>query len=144
MDWSATGSPVHGIFQARVLEWVAVAFSILYRVHLSIFTSIFMSIEPISIESIYIYRIYIHIYQIYQSIPPSLPPSLVHFPKRSSEYHRRKSVMGFEDSHVYWLITVKIATRSNWNSNLGCLSPKSAPLSTVYHASIVEYVCYVR
>ena len=29
MDWSLPGSSVHGIFQARVLEWVAIAFSIL-------------------------------------------------------------------------------------------------------------------
>ena len=28
MDWSLPGSSVHGIFQARVLEWVAIAFSI--------------------------------------------------------------------------------------------------------------------
>ena len=27
MDCSPPGSPVHGIFQARVLEWVAIAFS---------------------------------------------------------------------------------------------------------------------
>ena len=27
MDCSLPGSPVHGIFQARVLEWVAIAFS---------------------------------------------------------------------------------------------------------------------
>ena len=27
MDCSLTGSPVNGIFQARVLEWVAIAFS---------------------------------------------------------------------------------------------------------------------
>ena len=27
MDWSLPGSSVHGIFQARVLEWVASAFS---------------------------------------------------------------------------------------------------------------------
>ena len=27
MDYSLPGSPVHGIFQARVLEWVAIAFS---------------------------------------------------------------------------------------------------------------------
>ena len=26
MDCSLPGSPVHGIFQARVLEWVAIAF----------------------------------------------------------------------------------------------------------------------
>ena len=28
MDCSLSGSSVHGIFQARVLEWVAIAFSI--------------------------------------------------------------------------------------------------------------------
>ena len=27
MDWSLPGSSVHGIFQARILEWVAIAFS---------------------------------------------------------------------------------------------------------------------
>ena len=27
MDWSLPGSFVHGIFQARVLEWGAIAFS---------------------------------------------------------------------------------------------------------------------
>ena len=27
MDCSPTGSSVHGIFQARLLEWVAIAFS---------------------------------------------------------------------------------------------------------------------
>ena len=29
MDCSLSGSSVHGIFQARVLEWVAIAFSVL-------------------------------------------------------------------------------------------------------------------
>ena len=29
MDYSLPGSSVHGIFQARVLEWGAIAFSIL-------------------------------------------------------------------------------------------------------------------
>ena len=28
MDWSLPGSSVHGIFQSRVLEWVAIAFSV--------------------------------------------------------------------------------------------------------------------
>ena len=27
MDYSSTGSSVHGIFQARILEWVAFSFS---------------------------------------------------------------------------------------------------------------------
>ena len=33
MDWSLPGSSVHGIFQARVLEWGAIAFSVqhIYR-----------------------------------------------------------------------------------------------------------------
>ena len=30
MDCSPLGSSVHGIFQARVLEWVAIAFSDMY------------------------------------------------------------------------------------------------------------------
>ena len=29
-DGSRPGSPIHGIFQARVLEWCAIAFSVLY------------------------------------------------------------------------------------------------------------------
>ena len=29
MDCSLPGSSVHGIFQARVLEWVAIAFSVM-------------------------------------------------------------------------------------------------------------------
>ena len=32
MDCSLPGSSVHGIFQARVLEWGAIAFSVLYIV----------------------------------------------------------------------------------------------------------------
>ena len=31
MDCSLPGSSVHGIFQARVLEWVAIAFSLTYN-----------------------------------------------------------------------------------------------------------------
>ena len=30
MDYSLPGSSVHGIFQARVLEWVAIAVSVIY------------------------------------------------------------------------------------------------------------------
>ena len=29
MDWNPPGSSVHGIFQARVLEWDAISFSII-------------------------------------------------------------------------------------------------------------------
>jgi len=32
MDYSLQGSSIHGIFQARVLEWGAIAFSILYAI----------------------------------------------------------------------------------------------------------------
>ena len=32
MDCSLPGSSVHGILQARVLEWGAIAFSVLYKV----------------------------------------------------------------------------------------------------------------
>ena len=32
MDYSLPGSSVHGIFQARVLEWIAISFSIRRRV----------------------------------------------------------------------------------------------------------------
>ena len=31
MDCSPPGSSVHGIFQARLLEWVAIAFSVAYE-----------------------------------------------------------------------------------------------------------------
>ena len=36
MDCSLPGSSVHGIFQARVLEWVATAFSRIYDVFLKL------------------------------------------------------------------------------------------------------------
>ena len=31
MDCSLPGSSIHGIFQARILKWVAIAFSMLYN-----------------------------------------------------------------------------------------------------------------
>ena len=34
MDCSPPGSSIHGIFQARVLEWGAIAFSELEKLHL--------------------------------------------------------------------------------------------------------------
>ena len=36
MDCSLTGTSIHGIFQARVLEWGAIAFSVLYSKDLQI------------------------------------------------------------------------------------------------------------
>ena len=39
MDFSLPGSSIHGIFQARVLEWVAIAFSVCWvTIELRIFT----------------------------------------------------------------------------------------------------------
>ena len=39
MDCSLAGSSVHGIFQARVLEWGAIAFSILTHIVYKVFTN---------------------------------------------------------------------------------------------------------
>ena len=36
MDCSPAGSSIHGIFQARVLEWVAISFSNMYNMHIHI------------------------------------------------------------------------------------------------------------
>ena len=40
MDCSLPGSPVHGIFQARVLEWGAIAFSVPLVVYIRSFSSV--------------------------------------------------------------------------------------------------------
>ena len=40
MDCSPPGSPAHGISQARVLEWVAIAFSDIYSVYVCIYVCI--------------------------------------------------------------------------------------------------------
>ena len=39
MDWSPPGSPIHGILQARVLEWGAIAFSSAYKSFLNFVTT---------------------------------------------------------------------------------------------------------
>ena len=49
MDCSLPGSSVHGIFQARVLEWGAIAFSILAS---SIALEAFISVWYVSAESL--------------------------------------------------------------------------------------------
>ena len=47
MDCSLPGSSVHGIFQARVLEWVAIAFSIyMYMLLLSRFSHVRLCATP--------------------------------------------------------------------------------------------------
>ena len=45
MDCSPPGSPVHGIFQARVLEWGAIAFSALLSYSLLFFFFFFFSLS---------------------------------------------------------------------------------------------------
>ena len=47
MDCSPQGSSIHGIFQARVLEWVAIAFSITGRQEITIYTSNHPAFETI-------------------------------------------------------------------------------------------------
>ena len=46
MDCSLPGSSVHGIFQARVLEWVAIAFSV--KINLTALKASFNSMIQIS------------------------------------------------------------------------------------------------
>ena len=40
MDYSLPGSSIHGIFQARVLEWGAIAFSQMEKYKLDVFLGI--------------------------------------------------------------------------------------------------------
>ena len=61
MDCSLPGSSIHGIFQARVLEWVAIVFS---KIYIYIYTRV-LEWVAIVFSYIYIYThtyIYIHIY----------------------------------------------------------------------------------
>ena len=48
MDYSLPGSSVHGIFQARVLEWVAIAFSSIYAYYLYICIYVVLSCSVVS------------------------------------------------------------------------------------------------
>ena len=59
MDCSPPGSSIHGIFQARVLEWGAIAFSV--YIHKYIYIHIY-SPFPSNIDTIYLYTIYSHHY----------------------------------------------------------------------------------
>ena len=47
MDCSLSGSSVHGIFQARVLEWGAIAFSMLIMREMQIKTTIRYYLTPV-------------------------------------------------------------------------------------------------
>ena len=51
MDCSPPGSSIHGIFQARVLEWVAIAFSIIYT-YICIY--LYTEIYPVLISSYFL------------------------------------------------------------------------------------------
>ena len=59
MDCSLPGSSIHGIFQAGVLEWVAIAFS---------------DIKPTITEKIYIFEVFFCLY-IELVFQPFEPPS---------------------------------------------------------------------
>ena len=60
MDCSLPGSSVHGIFQARVLEWVAIAFSAAY-LRLLIFLPAIL-IPACASSSLAFHMMYIHFY----------------------------------------------------------------------------------
>ena len=61
MDCSLPGSSIHGIVQARVLEWGAIAFSDIYT-HTYIYTSIYIYMHK------YIFYTYIYIFFRYSSL----------------------------------------------------------------------------
>jgi len=48
MDCSLPGSSVHGIFQARVLEWGAIAFSEIFSRAVNLTPSHFPKVDPLS------------------------------------------------------------------------------------------------
>ena len=55
MDCSLPGSSVHGIFQARVLEWVVIAFSsVQFQSHLMLMEYTFCIFESSQLEGPYV------------------------------------------------------------------------------------------
>ena len=51
MDFSLPRSSVHGISQAGILEWVAIAFFLIYRIYLfSLYLSIIVCLSPTHIR----------------------------------------------------------------------------------------------
>ena len=86
MNCSLPGSSVHGIFQARVLEWCAIAFSILYSRYLVQFSLVSQSCpilcDPMdcSIPGFSVHHqlpelAQIHVYWVGDAIKPSHPLS---------------------------------------------------------------------
>ena len=63
MDCSPPGSSIHGIFQARVLEWVAIAFSIVEASMWLIFVCASNILES-NVYSLIVEILYIYIYFI--------------------------------------------------------------------------------
>ena len=61
MDCSPPGSSIHGIFQARVLEWDAIAFSSVIHIHIYIYTYIYIYI--------YFSRFFSDYYKILNLVP---------------------------------------------------------------------------
>ena len=57
MDCSLSGSSIHGIFQARVLEWGAIAFSKMFPISPLFFFRAFISLSNIS-HILYVYFLY--------------------------------------------------------------------------------------
>ena len=53
MDCSLPGSSVHGIFQARVLEWGAIAFSSIYNVTYNVCVNICVCIYMLLLLSLF-------------------------------------------------------------------------------------------
>ena len=51
MDSSLPGSSIHGIFQARVLEWDVTAFSDIHSTHINSSSAMFLQV--LSIDQIY-------------------------------------------------------------------------------------------
>ena len=51
MDCSLPGSPVHGIFQARVLEWSAIAFSIAFYTVIYTYIPSLLNFLPIQVPA---------------------------------------------------------------------------------------------
>ena len=55
IDWSIPGSSVHGIFQATVLEWGAIAFSQYFSIFVAMVNGI-VSLISLSVFSLLVYR----------------------------------------------------------------------------------------
>ena len=108
MDCSLPCSSVHGILQARILEWVAISFSIKYKEErriLGVIREFYLCIDSVSKTGITILKTEFFIYVLYQ-VPTSAPVKCswvqinIEFPswhsvKQSSCQHRKLKRRGF-------------------------------------------------